>query len=331
MREQIAGRCVRARLRLTMSRQALLLVVVGPLLVSAPARATYSVAAVDESTGEVGGAVASCVGWLDLSSVIGTVAGIGVIHAQARLHIEGRLRGEALLRLGASPVEVVEALDSLTFDPLRSSRQYGVVHLVRPPAVYTGTRTISWAGGRTGQDAGIRWALQGNLLTGEEVLAQAEAGLREAGCDLSERLMQALEAGARGKAGDARCRPGQPADGAALRVVTPGGATRVALAVINSSGDPVAELRAKLNAWRDENPCPSSGSDPSPRPHSETLRTGCGCATGPKEARWPSFLLLAGVWKLRRKRSRLRAKHELWTAVPPPGPPANRASASAGQ
>src|SRR4051812_2165189 len=49
------------------------------------ALATYSICAVDTQTRQVGGAVTSCVGDLDVGVVFGSSPGHGVVHAQARL------------------------------------------------------------------------------------------------------------------------------------------------------------------------------------------------------------------------------------------------------
>jgi MYXO-CTERM domain-containing protein len=77
------------------------------------------------------------------------------------------------------------------------------------------------------------------------------------GCDLADRLMRALEAGAHGGAGDTRCTPGGiPADSAFLQVDGEDG-TVVQLEAVNTApADPIAMLRAQYDVWRAANPCP---------------------------------------------------------------------------
>jgi uncharacterized Ntn-hydrolase superfamily protein len=69
------------------------------------------------------------------------------------------------------------------------------------PAAFTGTKTHEWAGQRLA--SGV--AVQGNTLTGLEVLAATMQAFQAApGRPLAERLLSALEAGA-ARGGDRRC------------------------------------------------------------------------------------------------------------------------------
>ena len=82
---------------------------------------------------------------------------------------------------------------------------------------YTGAQCLDWAGGRSGGDADGRYAIQGNILVGEQVVADMErAWLDTAGLPLERRLIAALLAGD-AAGGDARGR-----ESAALVVVAPG-------------------------------------------------------------------------------------------------------------
>jgi uncharacterized Ntn-hydrolase superfamily protein len=82
-----------------------------------------------------------------------------------------------------------------------------------PGATYTGPDCIPWAGGRSGAD----YAVQGNCLTGREVVEAMEAAWLESTGSLARRLSAALRAGD-GAGGDRRGR-----QSAALLVVEPGG------------------------------------------------------------------------------------------------------------
>ena len=61
----------------------------------APAGATYSIAAVDRATGQVGGAGASCIGSESVRIIYGVAPGIGVVHAQAVVNEGARDQGSA--------------------------------------------------------------------------------------------------------------------------------------------------------------------------------------------------------------------------------------------
>lgn len=223
------------------------------------AAATYSIAATDMATGQVGGTSASCVGDLELSVIYGGVPGVAVAHAQARLNTAGRDRAVADLQAGLTPDEVIADLTRAAFDPQFQTRQYGVVDLTGRAAAFTGSQDGAWAGHQTGQLGALTWSVQGNLLTGPAVVSQAEAGFVAPGCDLADRLMHALEAGREDGQGDARCTPrGVPADAAFLRVDGAAGGAPVVFLSVRDTGntDPVALIRAQYDAWRAEHPCP---------------------------------------------------------------------------
>jgi len=101
-------------------------------------------------------------------------------------------------------------------DPAREHRQLGVVG-VGSQATYTGHDCLSWAGGRSGADDSGRYAIQGNILVGEQVVAEMErVWLEGAGTPFEHRLVAALLAGD-AAGGDARGR-----QSAALVVVSAG-------------------------------------------------------------------------------------------------------------
>ena len=101
-------------------------------------------------------------------------------------------------------------------DPEREHRQLGVVG-VDSQATYTGRDCLDWAGGRSGADDTGRYAIQGNILVGEQVVAEMErAWLEGAGMPFEHRLVAALLAGD-AAGGDARGR-----QSAALVVVAAG-------------------------------------------------------------------------------------------------------------
>lgn len=190
------------------------------------AHATYSIAAVDLDTRQVGGAVTSCIGGTDLSMVYASLPGVGVIHAQSLLDDDGRLRAHAieLMRQGMAPSDILSDLMRPIFDPQASWRQYGIVELTGEPVGYTGDDAYEFKGTLQGDIPGFRYSVQGNYLTGPEVLIDTTNGFKGGACDLAERLMLALEAGAQPGQGDARCTErGTPSDSAFIEVDLPQG------------------------------------------------------------------------------------------------------------
>ncbi len=121
------------------------------------------------------------------------------------------------LRLLADGHDAASAIQQVTAaDPDREHRQLGVVG-VGSQATYTGQNCLPWAGGRTGVDETGRYAIQGNILVGEQVVADIErAWLDNAELPLERRLVAALLAGD-AAGGDARGR-----QSAALFVVAAG-------------------------------------------------------------------------------------------------------------
>ena len=101
-------------------------------------------------------------------------------------------------------------------DEERAHRQLGVVGL-DSQATFTGDACMDWAGGVAGRESTGGYAIQGNILTGPEVVAAMEsAWLGTAGASLTDRLVAALLAGD-AAGGDSRGR-----QGAALYAVLPG-------------------------------------------------------------------------------------------------------------
>ena len=165
------------------------LLIIGPTFAEGPVPSTFSIVAADPNTGEVGVAVAS------RFFAVGTVvpharAGVGAVATQSYANTSFGKHGLSLLSHGSSPEKVLEVL--LGNDKGHNKRQVGLVSASGASASYTGTSCIAWAGGRSGPN----YAVQGNILTGEEVVAAMEkAFLSTVGKPLGTRLYAAIEAG----------------------------------------------------------------------------------------------------------------------------------------
>jgi uncharacterized Ntn-hydrolase superfamily protein len=125
------------------------------------------------------------------SAVPAAEAGVGALATQSMVNLGYRPQGLALLRSGLSASATLAALTAA--DDLREERQAGVVDADGGSASWTGAACYDWAGGRTGPG----YAVQGNILTGAEVVEQMERAWLDADLDtsLARRLFAALEAG----------------------------------------------------------------------------------------------------------------------------------------
>jgi uncharacterized Ntn-hydrolase superfamily protein len=146
-----------------------------------------------------------------------------------------------LLEGGLDPAAALEG--ALTDDPGRESRQLGVVTAARRAAAHTGAECLAWAGHRVG--AG--YAVQGNILAGEAVVAELERAFLETGGTLAERLVSALEA-AQAAGGDAR---GQQSSALVVERMGAAGESREGIDRIcelrvEDHPEPIVELRRLL-------------------------------------------------------------------------------------
>jgi uncharacterized Ntn-hydrolase superfamily protein len=163
----------------------------------APGPSTFSIVAADPAAGEVGVAVASR--FFAVGSVVPFAkSGVGAVATQASANTSYGPGALELLAKGASPAEAIAILTRTDADP--GARQVGVVAADGASATYTGPGANVWAGGRSGPG----YAVQGNILTGEPVVAAMErAFVASAGKPLAERLLAAIVAGA-AAGGDSR-------------------------------------------------------------------------------------------------------------------------------
>jgi uncharacterized Ntn-hydrolase superfamily protein len=182
------------------------------LLLTGAARATWSVVVVDTQTGEVCVASATCLADFDLERWVPVMrVGIGGAAAQSSIDTGANNRTFIYARMGAglSPRWILQALPSI--DNQHQNRQYGMVTLEHNPQTFTGANAGFARFGVTGQHGTLKYAIQGNLLTGNAVVTAAEHALRQADGDLGQRVMRAMRAAARmGGDGRCSCSPGAP-------------------------------------------------------------------------------------------------------------------------
>ncbi|MCK6447118.1 MAG: DUF1028 domain-containing protein [Planctomycetes bacterium] len=171
---------------------------------AAPALATWSIVVVNTRTGEVGVAGATCL-LGDLERILPVVVpGVGGGCAQSMVDVSAQNRlviYDGLLG-GFAPADILAALAAT--DPQHQKRQYGIVNLLDTPVTFTGNGAGKAKPSRSGTVGEYRYAMQGNVLTGDEVIEAAEIVFLSTPGDLSERLLAAMLA-ARAWGGDGRC------------------------------------------------------------------------------------------------------------------------------
>src|SRR5512138_779976 len=160
--------------------------------------ATFSIVACDLKARAWGVAVAS------KFPAVGAVvpwarAGSGAVATQALANTSYGARGLELMAGGATAADTLDKL--LARDPEKEQRQVGLVDAHGHAASSTGSGCMDWCGALTGRG----YAIQGNLLTGVEVVQQMEHTFLDTHGELPERLFAALEAGSRA-GGDRRGR-----------------------------------------------------------------------------------------------------------------------------
>ncbi len=281
---------------------------------SAAARATYSIAAVDVKARQMGGAGTSCLGGQDVAVIYKAAPGVGVVLAQAQYNANTHQRALELLAGGMAPEAVLADVTSPPVDALASVRQYAIVDAGGRVAAFTGADTTQWSGDRQGAASGRVFSVQGNILTGEGVIDRAAAAFEAASCDLSERLLSALEAGARDGQGDSRCTPATPSDSAFLIVESLDTRERLVDLRVPSSGqeNPLIALRAQLSEHHLAHPCA-----PAPVSEKEGSSSSSGCGFGRRSARsgaagWAVLALALMAAALRRSQGEVSSV-KIWS------------------
>ena len=126
-------------------------------------------------------------------------AAAGAVATQSFANTSFGPRGLALMGTGFSARETLERL--LEDDPDKELRQFGLVDAKGGSATFSGSGCFAWAGGV----AGNGYAIQGNILAGEQVVPAMEKAFVDAKGNLPTRLHAALLAGDRA-GGDRRGR-----------------------------------------------------------------------------------------------------------------------------
>jgi len=200
--------------------------------------ATWSVVAVDRSTGQVIIASATCVpqarfpprpsrDLMDVQAVI--VPGVGVAACQAG--VDNTRENQRIvyeeLKKGTEPARIIELLrehENRKAEPQMERRQFGIVDLSGRTAGFNGQENNPaslFVSGEVGED--IVFQVQGNILFSDDVAYEAALAFTKATGALADRVMAAME-GADAAGGDKRCtceeapKPAAPCEGKTAHV-----------------------------------------------------------------------------------------------------------------
>lgn len=240
------------------------LVVVAALLLfgsSVSAQDTFSIVAVDSITGEVGSAGASC---LDNSDIIGGVLiisdilpGKGAIHTQSYWHPTNQQNARLRMEAGDSPTEVIAWLEANDAQNNPLIRQYGIADFDSADhprtAAFTGDSCFDYKN----HILGPNYAIQGNILLGQQILDSMEARFLATDGPLALKLMAALQ-GANVPGADTRCEDeGVSSQSAFVRVAKmdddPNDLYCDLLVAETPVGvEPIDELQTLFDAWYGE-------------------------------------------------------------------------------
>ncbi len=173
---------------------------------ASPLGATWSIVLVNRATGEVAVGSATCLTNLDLRRTVPAIVvgrGAGAAQSLVDSFARNRQRMVAGFLAGTTPQAILD--DILTNGPGSPFvRQFGIVSMDGAPVTYSGTSNGAAAGGVVGTVGDLSYAIQGNVLTGVEVVLAAEQAILLEDGDLGQKLLAGMEA-ARSLGGDGRC------------------------------------------------------------------------------------------------------------------------------
>lgn len=175
----------------------------------ASAQDTFSIVAIDTLNGEIGSAGASCIDGTQISGgaliISDIIPGVGAIHTQSYWNATNQQNAHQRMLEGYSPQEIIDWLITHDVQNNPGIRQYGIVDFVPftgqgRSAAFTGTNCMNYKNHITGPN----YAIQGNILLGQQILDSIEARFLRTEGQLAEKLMAALQ-GAKVPGADTRC------------------------------------------------------------------------------------------------------------------------------
>lgn len=227
------------------------------------AQDTFSIVALDPATGEIGSAGASC---LDNNQFPGSsgayiisdiLPGRGAIHTQSFWLQANQQNARARMLDGLSPQQILDWLKANDPEGIINAqrRQYGIVDFdpnggAPRAAAFTGSLCFDYKA----HIVGPTYAIQGNILLGQQILDSMEARFLNTPGTLAEKLMATLQ-GANVPGADTRCLSnGTSSLSAFVRVARPDdlpGAFYLDLNVpsLPAGREPIDSLQTLFDQW----------------------------------------------------------------------------------
>ena len=186
---------------------------------------TFSIVAVEKSTGRVGSAGATC---LDDDNIPGGAViisklypGKGAINTQSYYVPNNQDNAGIQLESGKNAVEIIDWLENNDVTNNSTIRQYGVAVFdkdgIPTAAGFTGANCLD----QKKHVAGYDYSIQGNILISQTIIDDMEANFLNTEGSLADRLMAALQ-GANVPGADSRClNEGVSSKSSFLRVANP--------------------------------------------------------------------------------------------------------------
>ena len=191
---------------------------------------TYSIVALDETTGELGVAVQSH--WFSVGFLVPWAkAGVGAVATQSFVKVDYGPDGIQLMESGMKAADALKALTSK--DEGEAVRQVGMIDIKGNVAAHTGSRCIKYAGHIVGEN----YSVQANMMANGTVPKAMAIAFEETKGDLADRMMAALEA-AEAEGGDIR------------------GKQSAAMVIVSGEPSGVEWKDTKLNLRIEDNPTP---------------------------------------------------------------------------
>lgn len=237
----------------------LYILILGLLPYAAFSQDTFSIVAIDTVTGEVGSAGASCVDLtktdLEPGFISQVLPGLGAINTQSFYLPLNQQHAAEQMQLGKTPQQILEWLIENDAQNNPHIRQYGMVAFVNgkcEAGAFTGKACMNWKG----QIIGPNYAIQGNILLNDTVLARMEYNFLNTEGSLADKLMAALQ-GANIPGADKRClADGTSSHFAFIKVAKPNdNANELYLDIgvktaIGTSTEPIDSLQVLFNEWK---------------------------------------------------------------------------------
>jgi uncharacterized Ntn-hydrolase superfamily protein len=172
------------------------------------AQDTFSITAVDPETGQVGTAGASCLDDGDIAGGVSIIADIlpgkGAINTQSYWNPTNQANARIRMEAGDSPEVIMNWLENNDAQGNPAIRQYGAASFDEQgnpaAAAFTGVNCLDYKNHIVGE----HYAIQGNILLGQEILDSMQSRFLAENGSLAEKLMAALQ-GANVPGADTRC------------------------------------------------------------------------------------------------------------------------------